>query len=169
MDATAGNGHDTLFLCHCVGEEGSVWAFDVQQAALTATRSRLQQADIAESVYHLVHDGHEHLDRHLPADLAPRACLFNLGYLPGSDKSVITETPRTLRAVQAALTCLAPGGLLTIVVYPGHEGGAEEGRAIAEWASGLDPRAFEAQHLRPVNRAASPPECWAVWKRDRPA
>ena len=68
-------------------------------------------------------------------------------------------------AVQAALELLRPGGLLTIAVYPGHEGGAEEGRSIAVWAAALESRRYEVQHLRPINRAASPPELWVVWKR----
>jgi hypothetical protein len=91
--------------------------------------------------------------------------MFNLGYLPGSDKSVITRTGTTLRALDAARDLLAADGLLTIAVYPGHEGGAEEQRAIADWAAALSPRIFEAQLFRPVNRSASPPECWAILKK----
>jgi hypothetical protein len=91
--------------------------------------------------------------------------MFNLGYLPGSDKSVITLTETTLRALSVALDLLAPRGLLTLAVYPGHEGGAQEQQAITQWAAGLSPRHYEVQLLRPINRSASPPECWVVWKR----
>jgi glyoxylase-like metal-dependent hydrolase (beta-lactamase superfamily II) len=105
----------------------------------------------------------EHVPRELHGTIS--AIMFNLGYLPGTDKTLITRTETTMIAVRQALELLKPGGLLTIAVYPGHEGGAEEGRRIAEWAAALEPRRFEVQHLRPINRAAAPPELWMVWKR----
>jgi hypothetical protein len=67
--------------------------------------------------------------------------------------------------LSVALDLLAPRGLLTLAVYPGHEGGAQEQQAITQWAAGLSPRHYEVQLLRPINRSASPPECWVVWKR----
>ena len=167
VDATLGNGHDTLFLSRQVLPYGRVFGFDVQTAAVEATRARLRAADVPEEAFTLFAAGHERLGEALPAEARGRlaAVMFNLGYLPGSDKQCITRTETTLAAVAQALEWLRPGGLLTVAVYPGHEGGAEEGRALALWAAGLEPRAFEVQHLRPVNRSASPPECWVVWKR----
>ncbi len=167
VDATLGNGHDTLFLCRQVGPGGHVFGFDVQAAAVEATRARLAAAGVPGECFTLFHLGHERLGEALPTEAKGRlaAVMFNLGYLPGSDKQCITRTATTLAAVTQALEWLRPGGLLTVAVYPGHEGGAEEARELAVWAAGLEPRAFEVQHLRPVNRAASPPECWVVWKR----
>ena len=89
----------------------------------------------------------------------------HLGYLPGGDKTRITRAETTLAALAVAAAELAPGGLLTIAVYPGHEGGREEQRTVAAWAESLPARAFEVQLLRPINRAAAPPECWAVLKK----
>lgn len=162
VDATMGNGHDTLFLTECVAPVGHVFAFDVQEAALIETRKR-----VPAEMTTLIHAGHETMRANLPANLHGKfsAMMFNLGYLPGTDKTLITRTETTMLAVREALELLKPSGLLTITVYPGHEGGAEEGRHIAEWAATLDSRRFEVQHLRPVNRAASPPELWVVWKR----
>jgi len=166
LDATAGNGHDTLFLAHCVGPSGHVYAMDVQAAAVAETKRRLLDANIPENQFTVVHAGHETMRQIVQTDHQQKLAgiMFNLGYLPGSDKTVITRTETTLSATQAALELLKPGGLLTIAVYPGHEGGAQERIAIAEWAASLSPRAFEVQHLRPVNRSASPPECWVIWK-----
>lgn len=166
LDATAGNGHDTLFLTRCVGPTGHVYAMDVQGAAIAETRRRLHEAGIEESRITLVTSGHETMQQAVLPDHHYRLAgiMFNLGYLPGSDKSVITRTETTLAAVNSALGLLKSGGLLTIAVYPGHEGGAQELAALAEWATALSPRAFEVQNLRPVNRSASPPECWVVWK-----
>lgn len=162
VDATMGNGHDTLFLTSCVSPGGHVFAFDVQAAALLETQKR-----VPLEMTTLIHSGHETMRAHLPPELHGKlsAVMFNLGYLPGTDKTLITRTETTMIAVREALDLLKPGGLLTVVVYPGHEGGAEEGRHISEWAITLDSRRFEVQHLRPVNRAASPPELWVVWKR----
>jgi len=102
----------------------------------------------------------------LPAELHGQiaAIMFNLGYLPGSDKTCITRTETTLAALQQAVELVRPGGIVTLAVYPGHEGGAEESREIAKWAAQLDPRRFEVQHLRPVNRSAAPPELWLIWR-----
>jgi hypothetical protein len=167
VDATAGNGHDALFLAGKVAPDGHVHIFDVQEAALESTRRRLLEGGIAESGFTLIHGGHESLAERLPASLRGvlRVVMFNLGYLPGSDKSVITETGKTMHAIRTALDWLMVGGLMTVVVYPGHDGGAEEAREVARLASELSPRHYEAQHLRPVNRQATPPECWVIWKR----
>lgn len=166
VDATAGNGHDTLFLCRQVLPGGHVLAFDVQASAIASTRQRLLDHGVAESDFTLVHAGHETLGEHLPEGARGQVAgvMFNLGYLPGSDKAVITRTPTTLAAVAQALEQLRPGGLMTVAVYPGHAGGAEEAQALSNWAASLDPRCYEVQHLRPVNRSAAPPECWAFWR-----
>lgn len=167
VDATAGNGHDTLFLARLTGPEGHVHAFDVQESAIEETRRRLEQGGIAPGSFSLHHTGHENLLQHVPQEQHGRisGVMFNLGWLPGSDKSVITRAQTTLTALDAALKILAPGGLLTLAVYPGHEGGREEQSAVSQWAESLPARAFEVQQLRPVNSAAYPPECWVVWKK----
>jgi hypothetical protein len=166
VDATAGNGHDTLFLASLVGPQGRVWAFDVQEAAVLETRRRLTEAGFGETCA-VIHAGHETMRQKLPEAFHGRlrGIMFNLGYLPGSDKSIITRTETTLQAVASALDLLADGGLLTVAVYPGHDGGADEQRQIAEWAASLPSRRYEVQLFLPINRSASPPECWVVWKR----
>lgn len=161
VDATMGNGHDTLFLSQCVQPGGHVHAFDVQAAALEETRKRVPAGT---STLYLA--GHETMAHRLPAELHGKiaAIMFNLGYLPGSDKSCITRTETTLAALAQAVEWIKPAGIVTLAVYPGHDGGAQESREIAKWAAGLDSRRFEVQHLRPVNRSASPPELWTIWK-----
>ncbi|MGB1260653.1 MAG: class I SAM-dependent methyltransferase [Akkermansiaceae bacterium] len=120
MDATLGNGHDTLFLAQCVGERGRVIGFDVQQAAIDATRERLVSSGVPEAVYQL------HLMSHSRAgDVINEPCaavMFNLGYLPGAEKSTITQTKTTLEAIRAGLALLRDGGILTVMCYPGHSG-----------------------------------------------
>lgn len=167
VDATAGNGHDTLFLARLVSPGGHVFALDVQERALANTRELLLGSGITEDGFTLIHGGHETLSERLPPSAKGRiqAVMFNLGYLPGSDKTLITETAKTMSAIPQSLEWLCPGGIMTVVVYPGHEGGAVEAKEVEKFASSLPPRTVEVQHIRPVNRTASPPECWVFWKR----
>lgn len=137
VDATVGNGHDTLFLCQTVGASGRVLGFDVQAEAIAATRAKLLGAGIESTRFDLHHRGHEHLGEFAqPGTVA--AIMFNLGYLPGSDKALITRPETTLAALATALPLLRPGGVLTIVCYPGHEGGDEEAESVKTWSKSLD-------------------------------
>jgi predicted methyltransferase len=136
VDATIGNGHDTAFLAERVGPAGRVVGFDVQASALAETARRLRQAGLEDRV-ELVRRGHEEMAAWF-AEFAPRArpraVMFNLGYQPGADRSVITRPETTVAALNAALQWTAPGGVITVVVYPGHEGGQAEADAVLEWA-----------------------------------
>ncbi len=133
VDATAGNGHDTLFLAELVGEGGRVDAFDIQPEAIRATCRAAEAAGLRDRV-------EPHACSHARmAEFVPRgleAAMFNLGYLPGGDKSVTTTIEETLPALRAAFELLGPGGLLTVMCYPGHAGGREECDAVKDaWAA----------------------------------
>ncbi len=135
IDATAGNGHDTLFLAEAVGPSGKVIAIDVQEDAVSATRKRLADAGLLERVR--LHCA-SHVDLPEIAGVAtPTAVVFNLGYLPGGDCSVITRTEDTLSAIAAALGILIPGGTLAAVCYPGHPGGDAEADAVKDFISSV--------------------------------
>ncbi len=131
VDATVGNGHDTVFLAHAVGPSGRVYGFDVQQAALDATRGRLEEAGVSELVT-LLCAGHEDMSARLPGDLAGRvgAVMFNLGYLPGSDRAVVTQPDTTAVALDDATALIRPGGIVSVLVYTGHPGGEAELEAV---------------------------------------
>ncbi|MCC3375583.1 class I SAM-dependent methyltransferase [Cohnella sp. REN36] len=180
IDATAGGGVDTLFLARTVGPRGSVFAFDVQPAALARTRERLDAAEAAGreaasservprrtlATVTLLRAGHERMAAELPEELRGRvrAVMFNLGYLPGGEEAddsngrppVITRPDTTLPALDAALSLLAPGGALTIVVYPGHAGGSDEASAVDRWAAGLPADAAQAVLYRMPQKPAAP-------------
>lgn len=135
VDATAGRGSDTCFLAHAVGTAGRVIAFDVQDEALKSTRERLERESVLDRV-HLVHASHACLSEHLPDPARGRlaAVMFNLGYLPkGGSPSVITRPESTVQALEQACTQLQPGGVLSVVSYRGHSGGAEEDAAVAHF------------------------------------
>jgi len=170
VDATVGNGHDTVALARAVGEEGRVLGFDVQAEALESARSRLAAADVAAEV-DLIQAGHEELGQHLPDDLLGHvgAVTFNLGYLPGSGSDLTTAPETTVPALDAATRVLRPGGVVTVVVYTGHEGGEEEAKAVDAWAAGLSQEQFHALSYRFVNQQNDPPRLVAVEKRDEAA
>lgn len=139
IDATVGNGRDTLFLAQCVGPGGKVWGFDIQEAALAKARLLLQEHGVDKRV-ELIQANHAAMDNHLPRELKGRirAVMFNLGYLPGGDKSIITKPAETIKALNSALSLVAPGGILSVVSYIGHAGGGEEYEAIKKWCASAD-------------------------------
>ncbi|MBP5209703.1 MAG: hypothetical protein J6125_02470 [Clostridia bacterium] len=154
VDFTMGNGHDTLFLSRTVGETGRVWAFDIQPAALDSTRALLER-EAAPRNYTLVCASH-HLVRDYVREPI-KAGVFNLGWLPGGgDHSRTTTRATTLPAVEAAVSLLAPDGVLLIAVYPGHEEGRKEGEALAELLSTFDRRRLCCSRFQIVNSPASP-------------
>ena len=138
VDATAGNGHDSLFLAEQVGGNGKLFAFDIQEQALSATARRLQEAG-QDRQLNLVHRGHEHLRDSLPPESIGRiqAVMFNLGYLPHSDKTTITRQDNTLPALEQAHAVLAPGGIISVLAYRGHPGGLEESLAVQKTMAAL--------------------------------
>lgn len=157
VDATLGNGHDSLFLAQRVGPRGRVFAFDIQQDALETSRQRLLAAGLLSQVS-LIRDGHQHLARHLRAAGVGRiaAAMFNLGYLPGGDKGLITRTDNTLRALEDCAGLLQPGGRLSVLCYPGHPGGMEETKAVYQWLERLDAGQWRFCQIRP-EQANQPP------------
>ncbi len=165
VDATAGNGHDTLFLAQHVLPGGRVFVFDVQVSALEQTKSHIKKHDAVT----LIHAGHERMEEFLPPELRGgiRAFMFNLGWLPGSDKSCITRTDTTLMALRKAIDWLAEGGLITVVCYPGHDGGETEALAVEQWASHLPADSFETQKIAFLNLEGAPPRCVVLRKRAR--
>lgn len=171
LDATAGNGHDTVFLAHLAGEGGLVLAVDRQKEALARTAVLLREQGL-ERRTRLVCGDHADtaalLDRCFPQALladrppgsgspapevpqflnpaAPTRCegeearvpwldvaVFNLGFLPSSDKGVATRAVSTLAALDGVWPRLRPGGLLSVHAYVGHPGGADEAEAVGGW------------------------------------
>lgn len=149
VDATMGNGHDTAFLAERAGQ---VVAFDVQETALTKTQERLDKLGLTN--VKLVLAGHETVDQHVDVI---RAAIFNLGYLPSADKSIITQPDTTLEALRKILDRLEVGGRVAIMIYYGHEGGNLEKDAVLDFVSQLDQTIFAAMLYKPLNQINNPP------------
>lgn len=135
VDATLGNGHDALFLAGLVGENGQLLGFDVQEEAIESSQRKLIKAGVSPDMFKFQCVGHELLGQFTEGPLA--VVMFNLGYLPRAEKAVITTAETTLPALKQALLLLRVEGVLTIMCYPGHEGGDIEAEAVEEWAGQL--------------------------------
>lgn len=151
IDATCGNGYDSLFLAkHCLNL-GSLHCIDIQECALEATKKRLESEGISLDGLFFYPMSHETLPD-VPIDLI----VYNLGYLPGSCKEMTTKTPITLKSVKSALKRLNPGGLVSITCYVGHPEGAREETALLEELSKLCPSEYMVCHHQFKNRKLSP-------------
>ena len=149
VDATMGNGHDTLFLAKLAKQ---VYAFDIQEQAVVKTRARLEEAGVDNA--QLILAGHETVDAYVDE---VKAAIFNLGYLPSADKSVITQPQTTLQALDKLCQRLVKGGRIATMIYYGHEGGELEKDAVLDFVSQLPQQEFTATIYRTLNQVNTPP------------
>lgn len=162
IDATLGNGHDTVMLAELVGENGHVIGFDIQPDAVERTAARLAEHGLRERC-ELYAEGHQHIAERVHAPV--RAAVFNLGWLPGGDKSVTTLWETTRQAVSAALLLLVQGGVCTICAYPGHAEGDHERHELMDFLAALRPQEFNVLHHRFLNAGPNAPECFVIQKQ----
>ena len=148
IDATCGNGHDTLLLAELVGPSGRVWAFDIQEQAIAETTTRLTNAGCIEYV-EIIPASHELIAQHCCGPV--KAVMFNLGYLPGGNRDIITRPDSTLSGLQQSLDILAAGGIVAITVYPGHEGGNRERTAVEDRITQLAPNSYHVWRMGQMN------------------
>ena len=153
VDFTMGNGHDTEFLSKTVGPTGRVYAFDIQAQALASTAENLRKAGCPEN-YTLILDSHHNVKNYVKEPI--KAGMFNLGYLPGSDKTVTTMRATTLPAIEAAIDLMGRDAIVLIAVYPGHAEGEAEGKMICEYLSGLSRYKVCATRINILNSPTSP-------------
>ena len=162
IDATLGNGHDTCMLAELVGENGRVIGFDVQPSAVESTRRALLEQGLLDRC-ELHCTGHQRIAEHVKVPV--RAAVFNLGWLPGGDKSITTHWDTTRTALDAALSLLMPMGVCTVCAYPGHAAGDEERAALMDWLSALRPQEYNVLHHRFLNAGPGAPECFIIQKQ----
>ncbi|NKZ30845.1 class I SAM-dependent methyltransferase [Ureibacillus thermosphaericus] len=161
VDATAGNGHDTLFLANLVGETGFVYAFDIQQQAVDVTIQRLKENGL-EHRARVILDGHEQLSKYVQEEVA--GAIFNLGYLPGGNHDIITKGETTISAIEQLLSLLKIGGIIVLVIYHGHEGGKEERDAVIEFVKSLPQKYVHVLRYEFINQKNDPPFIIALEK-----
>ncbi len=155
IDATMGNGNDTLFLCELAGETGHVLAFDIQEEAVTAT-SALLKTHGYEKRATLVKAGHEHMDEYAGENCADVIC-FNFGYLPGGDHHIATKLLTSITAIEKGLCILKSGGMMSLCVYSGGDTGFEEKEGILEYLKKLPAKKYTVIVNEYYNRKNHPP------------
>ena len=159
VDATMGNGYDTLFLAKLAKQ---VYAFDIQEQALEKTSQRIQEAGLTN--VDLILQGHETVDQYVTE---VKAAIFNLGYLPSADKSIITQPQTTLEALEKLCQVLVKGGRIAIMIYYGHEGGDIERDAVLDFVSQLPQQEYTATIYRTLNQINHPPFLVMIEKLER--
>lgn len=154
VDATAGNGNDTLLLARLVGDKGKVYSFDIQDCALSNTRNKLREAGAPDCVK-LIKDGHQNIDIYVPKGI--KAVMFNLGYLPRGDHSISTKAETTIEALKKSMELLMYGGIIMMVIYYGGDSGFEEKEAVLEYVKTIDCRKYSVLVSDFVNQINCPP------------
>ena len=160
VDATAGNGNDTLFLAKTPAKK--VFAFDVQNKAITNTNDLLEKNNFADKC-EVILDSHENFDKYIEENI--QAVVFNLGYLPNADHTITTQAETTLNTINKFFTRLNVGGRIVIVVYWGHENGKVEKDALLKELSQLDQKEIEVLVYQFINQKNNAPFIIALEKR----
>lgn len=162
IDATAGRGGDTAFLCGLVGPTGRVLAFDIQEDAVRSTRERIEALGYGD-VARVVHACHSRM-----ADYAGSGSVdgvvFNFGWLPGGDHHIFTKPETSIAAIQSGLDLLRPGGVMCLCIYAGGASGYEERDALLEFLRGIDHRRYTVLLSQFWNRPNDPPIPVFLWK-----
>ncbi len=168
VDATMGNGNDTLFFCEMAGKNGIVWAFDIQEQALRSTRSLLLKHGFKDGLHEgnlrLVRDGHQNMDRYLGKNSADAVC-FNFGYLPGGDHAAATKPETSVTAIGKGLDILKSGGMMSLCIYSGGDTGFEEKEAVLSFVKGLPASEYTVIVNEYYNRVNHPPMPVFIFKR----
>jgi 16S rRNA C1402 N4-methylase RsmH len=163
VDATVGNGYDTLFLAHRVGPKGRVLGFDVQKAALAGARELLKFVGSLDRVS-FIHDSHSRLTDHLPPQAAIQGAMFNLGYLPRGNRQIITRPETTVMALGGVLSNLAAQGRITILVYRGHEEGILEYVKVREFLEQLSDEEWTVEEFASTSDSPIAPRLFRIQK-----
>ena len=174
VDGTMGNGYDTLSLAvaaGCTGEgktpHGRVYAFDIQQDALDATRAYLKENGVAEPEahgIHLIRASHENMDLYLPEleNTEISAFVFNLGFMPGRDKTIMTTAQTSLPAIKKALRMVRQDGVVSVMAYTGHKEGETDFAVLSEFLKTLPSKKYHVACVSMINQKKTAPSLFLI-------
>lgn len=154
IDATMGRGNDTLLLCQLVGENGKVFAFDIQEEAIFSTKLKLEQHNLLNRA-NLILDSHENIKNYIEKDVD--LVVFNLGYLPKANHNIATNFKSTIKALKNSMEILKIKGAISLCVYQGGDTGFEEKDAIFKFLKTLDYNKYTVIVSEFFNRPNFPP------------
>ncbi|RJR12506.1 methyltransferase domain-containing protein [Candidatus Parcubacteria bacterium] len=166
VDCTIGNGHDTVFLAELVGQSGHVYGFDIQEEAVNATLEQVRKNGCQDRVT-LFQESHARLLELIPEaeHSRIRGAIFNLGYLPGGDKEIVTLAESTIAAVEQLLSVMEKEAVIVLVVYHGHPEGQVERDALLVYVTSLDQKRAHVLQYRFMNQVNNPPFIIAIEKK----
>jgi 16S rRNA C1402 N4-methylase RsmH len=162
IDATVGNGYDILYLRQHANHDCKIFGFDVQQQAIDQTKKRLIDHNALHNI-ELIHDSHEMFEKYI--DTSVDLIVYNLGYLPGSDKSITTTKESTIKSIQSGIRMLKKDGLMVIVAYPGHAEGLEEYRSVDRQLQTMDRKVCNVLKMDYLNQKNDPPVIYIIEKK----
>ena len=154
IDATAGNGNDTLFLANLVGDGGKVYAFDIQKSAVENTKKRLSDAGVSDRC-EVILDGHQNMKKYVTGPV--KAVMFNFGYLPGGDHSIFTSAETSIPAINAAMELISDDGIITLAIYYGGDSGFEEHDALLNYLKTISNKEYSVLYHDFINYPNCPP------------
>ncbi|MBQ4531572.1 MAG: class I SAM-dependent methyltransferase [Lachnospiraceae bacterium] len=155
IDATMGNGHDTLKLCELVGNTGKVYAFDIQETAVANTKKLLEDQKVIH-IASLILDSHTHMHNYV-MEKEVDCIVFNFGYLPSGDHSLATKANTSIEAITQGLSLLRKGGLMSLCIYSGGDSGFDERDALLAFLKELEPKNYLVILSSYYNRPNNPP------------
>ena len=164
LDMTAGNGHDSVFLAQLVGKKGRVFAFDIQESALHNTKDLIMKSGLDGENITFFHDCHSRFLEHLSTEeiTEVKGIIFNLGYLPGGDKTICTHENSTILALVQLLEHLSAGALLVLVCYLGHPEGERECGHVLDFVRSIAPERAKVVRYENINSKNPAPFVLAI-------
>lgn len=153
IDATAGRGFDTAFLCELVGNSGRVIAFDIQEEAVTSTKTLLNEKELKAEVYL---ESHIKMNTYVDKQSVD-GIMFNFGYLPGGDHKICTNKEESIKAIEVGLELLKKQGVMALCIYHGGDTGFEEKDAIMSYLKTIDSKKYTVVVSEFLNRPNCPP------------
>jgi len=153
IDATAGNGNDTLFLCQLTGKSGKVLAFDIQKIALDCTKKLLGKHGCRAE---LIMDTHVNMGKYVKKETVD-CIVFNFGYLPKGNHAICTKPESSIAAIEAGLSLLKKDGIMTLCIYSGGDSGFQEKDVLLSYLKTLDFKKYLVIVSSYYNRPNCPP------------
>lgn len=153
IDATAGRGFDTAFLCELVGHQGKVIAFDIQKEAVESTKTLLLERGLEAEVYL---ESHTQMTKYAQ-EQSVNGIMFNFGYLPGGNHQICTHKDESICAIDMGLKLLKKQGVMALCIYHGGDTGFEEKEAIMAYLKTIDSKKYTVIVSEFFNRPNYPP------------
>lgn len=163
VDATLGRGNDTLKIAKIIGNSGKIFAFDVQESAIDKSKDLLFLNNISSQNIYLINDSHERVLDYI--DEKVDFAIMNLGYLPGSDKTIHTQARSTIAFIKSIINLLGPSGTLVISFYPGSQIGKNEMDKVMDYLKKVDQKLYNVYHINFINQINNPPELVVLEKK----